>query len=268
MVPEVLLVPLYLGGAEPLGTLWIVSDREGHFDSGHAQVAAELASFVGIALRMLRSEQRLQSALKEQETLAREMGHRITNLFAIAEGMVRITARGAETKEEMAQLLIGRFHALASAHGLVRRSFSTGGNTRITDLRDLLRTVVEPHERHHRGGVPRFAISGPAISCGPHAINGIAMVFHELTTNAVKYGALATDEGQVLIAWDKVGDDLVFRWVEKGGPAIAAVPQVSGFGSTLLQDTVRRQFRGQIEHDWHPGGLAATISLPVVSLIA
>ena len=70
VVPEVLLVPLYLGGKVPLGTLWIVSDREGHFDSGHARALTELAAFVGIALRMVRSEQRLHQALETQEKVA------------------------------------------------------------------------------------------------------------------------------------------------------------------------------------------------------
>jgi PAS domain S-box-containing protein len=70
VVPEVLLVPLYLGGGVPLGTLWIVSDREGHFDSGHARALTELAAFVGIALRMVRSEHRLHQALEAQERAA------------------------------------------------------------------------------------------------------------------------------------------------------------------------------------------------------
>ena len=70
VVPEVLLVPLYLGGKVPLGTLWIVSDREGHFDSGHARAMTELATFVGIALRMVRSEQRLNQALEAQTKAA------------------------------------------------------------------------------------------------------------------------------------------------------------------------------------------------------
>jgi two-component sensor histidine kinase len=263
VVPEVLLVPLYLDGAEAMGTLWIVSDTEGHFDSGHAQVATELAAFVGIALRMRGSEERMNKALEQQEILTREMSHRIKNLFAIAEGMVRLTARSAESKDDMAQMLIGRFHALASAHGLVRRSLSSGEDSRITDLCTLLQTVVEPHERTKRGMASRFSISGPAISCGAHAINGIALVFHELATNAAKYGALNVDDGQIMVAWDKVADDIVFRWVEKGGPQIASTPQISGFGSKLLQDTVLRQFGGQIDHNWHPAGLAVTISLPV-----
>ena len=65
-VPEVLLVPLYLGNRVPLGTLWIVSDREAHFDSGHARVLTELAAFVGIALRMVRSEQRMHQTLERR----------------------------------------------------------------------------------------------------------------------------------------------------------------------------------------------------------
>lgn len=267
VVPEVLLVPLYLGGEEPLGTLWIVSDTEGHFDNGHAEVAVELASFAGIALKMAGSERHLQKALEEQETLTREMSHRVKNLFAIAEGMVRITARSAQDKDEMAKLLIGRFHALASAHGLVRRSFNAGEDSRITDLGALLRTVVEPHERQGRGAASSFSISGPVLCCSAGAINGIAMVFHELATNAAKYGALNADDGHVTIAWDKVGEDLVFSWIEKGGPEIASAPEASGFGSKLLQDTISRQFRGQLDHAWHRGGLAVTISLPVNAVI-
>ena len=128
VVPEVLLVPLYLGGTAPLGTLWIVSDEKDHFDSGHARAMTELASFVGIALRMLRSEQRLQSALDEQEMLAKEMSHRVKNLFAMIGGMIHISARTSATKEEMAKMLSGRIIALSNAHALVRRSFAVASD--------------------------------------------------------------------------------------------------------------------------------------------
>lgn len=77
VLPEVLLVPLFLGGPEPLGTLWIVSDTEGHFDSGHARLTAELANFVGIALRLQRNKGRARAAIKAQENL--ETHHRATN---------------------------------------------------------------------------------------------------------------------------------------------------------------------------------------------
>jgi len=265
-VPEVLLVPLMLGGTEPLGMLWIVAQKKGHFDSGHAQTAAELAAFVGAALKMIEDRRKLQAALEEQETLAKEMSHRVKNLFAVAESMVRMSMRTPGTKEEMAKSLIGRFHALASAHGLIRRSFSTEGDKqRLTDLAGLLELIVAPHERP--GAVSsRFRIEGPSIACGEHALNGIALVFHELATNAAKYGALTSDEGEVEVRWREESDDLVFHWVERGGPAIAAKPEISGFGSKLLQDTILRQFSGHFAHDWQPHGLEVTVRLPVKNL--
>src|SRR5277367_3901323 len=202
IVPEVLLVPLYLGGKVPLGTLWIVADKEGHFDSGHARVMTELASFVGIALRMVRSEQRLQRALDEQEMLAKEMSHRVNNLFAMTDGMIRISARGAATKEDLVQTLSGRLHALARAHALVRRGFSEAGSAQYdSDLVELIGTIVRPHEELAGDATHRFSINGPSIRCGEHAMNGIALIFHELTTNAAKYGALNYDEGRVNVNW-------------------------------------------------------------------
>ena len=123
VVPEVLLVPLYRGSNEPLGTLWIVSDQIGHFNAGHARSVSELASFVSIALHMLQIESRVKQALDHQEVLAKEMSHRVKNLFAIVDGLIGLSARGASSKEELAQVLSGRVRALADAHGLVRHSF-------------------------------------------------------------------------------------------------------------------------------------------------
>jgi len=268
VVPEVLLVPLYFGDcAAPTGTLWIVSDKVGHFDSEHARTAAELAAFVSMVLKMLRTEARLKDALEEQEMLTREMSHRVKNLFAVSEGMVRMTMKTTESKEEMGKSLIGRFHALAGAHGLIRRSFSPDGTPPAAlDLTGLVRTIVEPHERILSGGKSRFSIAGPPVNCGEHALNGIALAFHELTTNAVKYGALANDAGQVAVSWALTDGALAFDWRESGGPVVTGEPQMAGFGSKLLNDTVRRQFNGALDHDWDAQGLRVRISIPLGNL--
>ena len=263
-VPEVLLVPLYIGQGEPLGTLWIVSDREGHFDNGDARVATELASFVGIALHIDRSRQELQSALELQETLTKEMSHRVKNLFAVAEGLVRLTTRTSASKDELAQTLIGRFHALADAHSLIRRSFSAAAAPRVSDLASLLTAIVKPHELST--GPSRFFIGGPAIALGEHAINGVALAFHELATNAAKHGALKSDDGQVRIAWDIRDDKLALDWSELGGLIETAPSQAAGFGSKLLNDTVQRQFGGSLEHHWQDTGLRISIQLPIERL--
>ena len=267
VVPEVLLVPLYLGGSVPLGTLWIVSDKEEHFDSGHARAMTELATFVGIALRMLRSETSLQRALEEQETLAREMSHRVKNLFSMIEALIRISGKGAPTADEMMKLLSGRLQALASAHALVRRSFSPMGQLpQSSDLKALIQAIVAPHERPESDGVTRFSIDGPAVECGEHATNGIALIFHELTTNAAKYGALTVDKGAVDVSWWRRDDVLVLHWLECDGPQIEGPPAKSGFGSALAQATIVRQFGGTLDCDWRRTGLAVTVTLPIERL--
>lgn len=260
VVPEVLLVPLYIAG-EPLGTLWVVSDEDGHFNSGDARVTAELASFVGVALRMAQNEERLRRSLEEQETVAKEMSHRLKNVFAMADGMIRVSARNAATPADMAQALSGRLHALANAHALVRRKISDiDSDTHPTDLGDLIHAIVKAHEPPDDVDSP-FTVEGPAIACGDHATNGIALIVHELATNAAKYGALSHKAGRVTIRWELDDAQLVLTWTETGGPAVLAEPSHSGFGTTLAARTLAGQFNGSIERDWRPEGLAVMMRL-------
>lgn len=257
IVPEVLLVPLYLRGDAPLGTLWIVSNHEGHFDSGDARAMTELASFVGIALRMAETEHRLQRALEEQETLAKEMNHRVKNAFAVIDGMIRAGSRAGSAKE-MAEVLSGRLHALADAHALAKRKMTdlVEEPAEATTLHQIVEAIVRPHDRS------RFIIAGEDVPFGDRSINGLALVMHELATNAVKYGALSKDEGRVSVRWHEVGGKLHLFWVERGGPEIASPPLKTGFGTRLVDVTITRQFEGALEYNWNAEGLEVNITLP------
>jgi len=264
VVPEVLLVPLHIQRKIPLGTLWIVSDKVGHFDNGHVQSLAELARFVGIALRMVRNDQALLNALEEQETLSKEMSHRVKNLFAITDGLIRMSAKSAATPAEMAKVLSGRVHALASAHTLVSRKFREVGQTlRASDLGAVIQAVVLPYDGSSEGAASRFRLEGPSISCGDHSINGVALVFHELATNAAKYGALANDAGGIDVLWRQQGDRLTVRWTEHGGPTMEDLPAEDGFGSSLIRRTILGQFGGTLDYAWRPEGLTVSMSLPI-----
>jgi two-component sensor histidine kinase len=258
-VPEVLLVPLFVGPSEPLGTLWIVAREGEQFHSDHARAMSELASFAGIALRMIRTEEKLKQALETQETLTKEMSHRVKNVFAIADGMIRISARTAATPAELAQSISARLHALARAHGLVRRTLSDSAYPQRIHLDALLQTILQPH------GSTNFKFGGPEIALGERAISGLALVFHELATNAAKYGALRED-GFVDVSWRTQGDDVVVNWCETGGPEIAAPPTRTGFGTVLSQRTVKAQFRGRIDYDWKREGVAVTMTVPASGL--
>jgi two-component sensor histidine kinase len=261
---ELLLVPLFVGGTEPLGTLWIVSEKEGHFDSGHARVMTELAAFAGIAVHVVQGEERLKASLFEQETLAREMSHRLKNMFSMALGLIRATEKASSTPAEMSRSLSGRMEALATASALVRRNFDDRAIRDGADLGEVVRKILRPHEDPRDGS--RFAIEGSPIRLGEHAVNGIALILHELATNAAKYGALKSDDGSVAIIWRKAEDCLVLDWTERGGPIITAAPEKMGFGTTLTQRTVVGQFNGALTREWKAAGLKVAMSLPIAKL--
>jgi two-component sensor histidine kinase len=267
ILPEVLLVPLTVGGEEQLGTLWVVSDTNEHFDSGDAQAISDFAVFVGMALLVRNREEQCRRALEEQETVAQEMSHRLKNLFAVTDGIIRGTARNAESPASMADALSGRVRALASAHSLVRRKVSDSGSVSSeTGLEDLIRAVVRAHEM--RSEVSPFRITGPAIACSEHACSGLALIIHELATNAVKYGALMDSKGHIAVTWKTAGLLLHLTWTEKGGPIIDSAPTRSGFGSTLAERTIKSQFGGALRRDWRPGGLSVTMTMSIARLTA
>ena len=264
--PEVLLVPLYVAQGEPLGTLWIVSEREGYFDSGHARIMRELASFTGIALTMLRDKQQLKDAVAQQEILAQEMSHRVKNLFSIVDAMIYMSKRSATSAEDLAEILSGRLHALAAAHALVRRSFNLGVGEPLqseASLEGLMRAILKPYEAV---GAQRFDMEGEKIGLGEQATTSLALVVHELATNAAKYGALSGDKGRVSVRWTREAETLALQWKESGGPAIAAEPVRQGFGSKLARDTILRQLGGTVILDWQEEGLTADFKLPLTKL--
>ncbi len=257
VIPEMLLVPLLANGQRPIGTLWMVAREGSRFDSGHARVLNELAAFTGVAVQMVLADQRLKQALQEQETLTREMGHRISNLFAITNSLIAMTARASGTKEEMAASLTGRMRALADAHGLVRQTFNPAVRSSGVDLAHLVAIVLRPYR------APSTA--GPPVELGEHASNAIALVLHELATNAAKYGALGVPEGMVDVAWTVDDGRLALSWRERGGPSISP-PDRKGFGSTLVEGTIAGK-DGTLDYDWSTAGLGVRITLPIDVLV-
>lgn len=258
-VPEVLLVPLYIGSAEPLGTLWVVAEKPGHFCRDDVSVLAELAEFVGFALQASAQERRLQADLAEQRLLAREMSHRVKNVFAVAQGMIRASARHASSPIALAEALAGRLAALAQAHGLVTRSVGNIGNRAVLDLSETVAAVLEAHDPLADSG--RLEAEGPRVELGPHAGNGLVLVLHELATNSVKYGALASKEGRLTVSWRWNSDKLVLRWEESGGATIAGPPEGDGFGTMLIRRIVSAKFGGSLAFEWRESGLAVDIAM-------
>jgi two-component sensor histidine kinase len=127
------------------------------------------------------------------------------------------------------------------------------------DLASVLDAILKPHQTTS-GGDKRFVLLGPTFECNQSAVSSIALVIHELATNAVKYGALSTDTGRVHLSWHSCEGLLNMNWQELGTePAVE--PANIGFGSKLVEAAVR-QLRGTIEYHWRPEGLAVALQWP------
>lgn len=201
----------------------------------------------------------LKEAEGKRQLLLREMDHRVKNLFSITLGMISMTARSASSVPAMAEALRGRLTALARAHDLIRSALGGQvGQGQSTSLRALVEKIVQPHLG--ASGDPRMTFEGPAVTLGESASVGLALIFHELATNAAKYGALSTPEGRIAVTWTLSDGALSLDWAEEVGGAGITPPSSRGFGSELAHATASDQLGGGIEFDWRPGGLIVHLS--------
>jgi two-component sensor histidine kinase len=127
---------------------------------------------------------------------------------------------------------------------------------------------VKAHEPTIERGASQFRIEGPAVSCSDHACSGLALIIHELATNALKYGALHNADGEIAVTWETKGSMLHLSWAETGGPVIDSAPTRNGFGGTLADRTVKGQFGGTVTRRWDRQGLSVTMTLLIARLAA
>jgi len=186
------------------------------------------------------------------QLLAHEVDHRAKNLLALVQATVHLSQ--AETPEDLKTAIEGRLQAISSAHSLFAQSRWQGAN-----LRTLITQELAPFGPS-RGGRAHF--HGPELVLDPNSAQSIAIVLHELTTNAVKYGALSGDAGTLSVEWSVGADGVAVRWTETGGPPVTAPPRRRGFGTRVIEQLVRQQIRGTVEFDWQPTGLICRITLP------
>ncbi len=201
------------------------------------------------------TERRL--AAERQTLLAREVDHRAKNALAVVQAALRLT-RAPDVPSYM-QAVEGRVAALARAQTLLAEDRWTGA-----DLRALLTGELEPFLS---AGSPRVRMQGPALTLPAGAAQPLAMAVHELATNAVKHGGLASPSGGVTVTWrvDRSAEapTLQLCWTERLATPLAAPPTRRGFGSRVLDATIRQQLGGSVALAWPPEGLACTLTVPL-----
>jgi PAS domain S-box-containing protein len=231
-----------------------VRDREGRI-TGASKIARDITE--------------RKRAEEQHDLLLREMSHRIKNLFTVTSGLVALSARFAQTPDDVVNAVRQRMRALAVAHDLTRPGLTGAGERQYenTTLDALARAVFAPYVTPEQGKEPEsVSLSGPDVPLGGKAVASIALILHEFTTNAAKYGALSCRDGRVRVDWSIARDELVLTWREQNGPRLCEPPRESGFGSFFAERTVTGQFGGRLSRDWTPEGLTIHLAVPVAGL--
>jgi PAS domain S-box-containing protein len=190
---------------------------------------------------------------ERQRLLVNELNHRVKNTLALVQGLALQSFKDGRDPAEARLAFQQRLGALAAAHDLLTRESWEGAT---------LGQLVEEAVGHLNAQEPRLAAAGPEIVLKPKAAVSLAMAFHELATNASKYGALSRPGGRVRVHWEPADGRLLLEWREEGGPVVAE-PRTKGFGLRMIERALSADLSGTVAIAFAPGGLVCTIDAPL-----
>lgn len=196
---------------------------------------------------------------EEQRTLLiNELNHRVKNTLATVQSIASQTLRNASTVQDAKEAFEGRLMALARVHDVLTTESWEGA-----ELMDIVAQALAPYRSF---GEERLTMGGPEVRLSPRIALALSMALQELTTNAVKHGALSNATGKVDIVWDieraEPESRLHLRWQESGGPPVQ-IPTRQGFGSRLIERSLARELNGDVQIKFHPEGVLCTVNAPL-----
>lgn len=257
-IPEVLLRHgvrsminvIIVGTTRPYGVLEVDARDHRRFNDDDVAFLRTYANLLSAAIERIRSHILLENRAREHAILARELGHRVKNVLALVQAIAAQTSVLNRTAEEYQRAFAGRLHALALAETLV---FDDQDDT--VDVGRIARVMLEPHRADRPEAV---VITGPDVRIPARQGRMLGLAFHELATNAAKYGALSSPEGRLSVTWNVSGPHeeprLALIWEEQDGPPVVP-PLCIGFGTRLLEDVVRYELDAMTQLDYRPDGL-------------
>ena len=198
-------------------------------------------------------------AAEQNEILNRELSHRIKNIFAVVAGLIELTGRANRELRPVFKDLVERIVALGRAHNFAR-PHSEQSRPRVPngELYGLLSELMAPYQSAEGD---RVVIAADTIKLDDRGATPIALIMHELATNAAKYGALKEPDGRVTITALQDGEEVTITWQERNGPEVPGAPERRGFGSSLIALSAERQLAGRLTERWEPEGV--TVELKV-----
>jgi len=198
-------------------------------------------------------------AAAQQSILLREMHHRIKNLFTLASALISLSAKASTSTAELAADLSARMQALARAHSLTLPDLTGGASAETaTTFATLLKAILAPHDHDVSS---RIAIDGTDAPLAGNALTSVALLLHEIATNAAKYGALSVSDGALAINLEERGETLRMTWSETGVPKPEA-QRHEGFGSTLERAALQG-IGATLSREWRADGLHIVFDVPI-----
>jgi PAS domain S-box-containing protein len=199
-----------------------------------------------------------KQAQAQARTLIEELNHRVKNTLSTVQSIVWQAFRNSSDVKVIREGVETRLFALSRSHDLLARA-----NWQSAGLVDVVKEALEPFEI--AGRAERIVVTGMNIRLPPKVILALGIAFHELATNAVKYGAFSNARGSILIAWTielkSDGDRLILRWQEKDGPPVR-LPIRKGFGSLVIERGLPHELEGSSHLDYRTDGMVCTINIP------
>lgn len=198
-----------------------------------------------------------KKAEEQQNLLIAELDHRVKNVLARVAVVAQRTRESSRSMDQFLEVLDGRIQSMASTHALLSR-----GRWQGVDLADLVRRELEPYM-----GACEATVDGPDVLLSAEATQALAMVLHELVTNAAKYGALSTPGGRVSVRWARRINGgsrgvLAVEWQESGGPLVKA-PTGRGYGTSVICDLIPYELGGTVGMEYATDGVHCQIALPL-----
>lgn len=256
-VVSYLAVPVKSSSGEVVGGLFFGHDKPGMFDADCETLISAVAAQAAVAMDNARLHKAAKAEIEQRtraeaakELLLAEIKHRVKNTLATVQAMASQTFKRGPAEER--ETFVARLHALAGAHDLL-----TEQGWDIVDIARVARRALKPFLEQDR---PRILLDGPHVGMQSNKALLLAMALHELSTNAVKYGALSNNQGIVHVEWSvSEAGALKLEWREAGGPAVTP-PTKPGFGSRMIERALAAD-GGRSDFKFAPGGLEVSMLL-------
>ncbi len=245
-------------GRAAFGVLQVDSRNPRNFTQSDIEFLRSYANLLGAAIERLRAVDELRQSVRDKDLLINELNHRVKNTLATVQSIASQTLRNASTIDHASHAIESRLIALSRVHDVLTES-----HWAAVPLDEIVGQAIAPYRSR---GENRFHIQGPPVQIPPRMALALAMALQELTTNAVKYGALSNGSGEIGVRWRLNGAEgsprLHLTWEETEGPLVQR-PARRGFGTRLIERSLAQDLDGKVRIEFAPTGVVCSVDAPL-----